>query len=1365
MDDRTRRSTALVWPILLAPWLIAAPPLIAPAQANPDFSNVDDVLQGRRVILPIQDVVTSFPGSEQNTILRTEQGSISGQTPYAVGHEVLSTASGRVFDLENDVIVTLVRTGSQSVALDIRDPVGDRTLPVNLSTTICQPSLVCIPSIVVLGDLTGDGYDEIVMSYAGGGIQVATAANVASFADGLVFGEEFDGSATVPVPTPQALAVGDLDGDGRGEIAAVDLPQFEIYTLVTPPDSNEPSLNIERASFASFEPAAQGSGEYALQIGQFDAEDKERELVIGWTGPETDLVNLVLVKVAADLTPTLGPQQPQTAGQRFAIAAGRLDWFGDTDQLVLATDQIGAGVDLFVLVLDSSGQFILPFSGIIIEREASGCPQGSLSGLAIGDFDFDLQNPETTPPDLEVAALLSCTSQLMLLKVDPSNKFVFSIESTASVAQTGIPPAATALVASDTQGRSLRLGPPDKVTINQHSQPRIIMGAPPMHIDFVQDPANSSADFGKVNMTAFPATDESSARGMNSEFDLASTSQIQTQTQDATSYNYSVTKSDDVSLGIDVPDVASLGAGTKSTATTTHANLVEDTFGAYSNSAFDISTITGFGDVVWYDSNRFNLWIYRVLGHLACPADDPDCNARLPLYLTFSGPDKLLNHPHTPGPVVEWYQPYHEVGNILSYPQDLTQLGEALSSEFVQFFELEFTTGNNDDTETLRWTQGGGEAQTSGSVTTHSRSKTESVSASASLSALIDFGLGTSVSSSFSENNSTSVSTLNTTVQTMAASSGFQVSVPGFNFGGTYSYSFDGFILGDSGDLDVLQTELLDNLKGQVDQTIAGTLRLAFTAQPDAAAGSWWSNQTAPYLSAPDVALNHPFRWSLLSETSGPLSSVYCFNVLDRDDVQKGGGYEIKGLFVLPEGATSGPQLTVANEGDTLQLQARVYNYSRLDMTDASPAVAHVKVQFYGQEWDAATQEFAGDAFLIDEVTLDPIAGNNSNNQNLNSALASATFATGSCPLEGGCGGKYLKFWLVVWMEDAEGDLVADYRDHGLKKAPTGSFTSMGQVDIEPISNNVGFYDQELYVCPEGAQCPTPPDSAAAAGLTIEEVTVSTGQASTNETLEVSARLRAGEQPVGPALVFFHDGDPAGGAAFEVEHVPFIAANASYLAKVRYQPKTRGAHDIVVVAHAGGRAVTGTTRLDVTEPAAAAPTCQNPLTVASRLGGSIHRIGEPDANARLRLSAVVPFDGPVDLGAATVTIDHLAHEPGGAQELVADGNGESFLPLALEARHASRRTLFETGRGVSPKVRLALHRLPGDRLQVRLRVRGATVPEAPDLCEGDPVTTSLMARLAIDDGTNPPVQVPIEGTWECLTDGHGDIRGLRARDT
>ena len=62
-------------------------------------------------------------------------------------------------------------------------------------------------------------------------------------------------------------------------------------------------------------------------------------------------------------------------------------------------------------------------------------------------------------------------------------------------------------------------------------------------------------------------------------------------------------------------------------------------------------------------------------------------------------------------------------------------------------------------------------------------------------------------------------------------------------------------------------------------------------------------------------------------------------------------------------------------------LQARVYNYSHLDMNDSSLAqpAAEVKVQFYRQLFKSDSGEYpVGNSFLIGESVLPPIPGYNS---------------------------------------------------------------------------------------------------------------------------------------------------------------------------------------------------------------------------------------------------------------------------------------------------------------------------------------------------------------------------------------------------
>ena len=171
--------------------------------------------------------------------------------------------------------------------------------------------------------------------------------------------------------------------------------------------------------------------------------------------------------------------------------------------------------------------------------------------------------------------------------------------------------------------------------------------------------------------------------------------------------------------------------------------------------------------------------------------------------------------------------------------------------------------------------------------------------------------------------------------------------------------------------------------------------------------------------------------------------------------------------------------------GESLQLQARVYNYSLADM----PAGTTVHVRFYGQAWDNTAHNFiAGSEFVINEVILDnPIPGfRGGQTLTPNWALASTTFDTTNYS------DTYLIFWVVVWMEQ-NGQLVSEMQGHGITAIP-GAMTPPTAVAIETYSNNVGFYRQPFFVCPQEA-CPAPsaltavaatPVAATAPPLTVE---------------------------------------------------------------------------------------------------------------------------------------------------------------------------------------------------------------------------------------------------------------------------------------
>jgi hypothetical protein len=126
------------------------------------------------------------------------------------------------------------------------------------------------------------------------------------------------------------------------------------------------------------------------------------------------------------------------------------------------------------------------------------------------------------------------------------------------------------------------------------------------------------------------------------------------------------------------------------------------------------------------------------------------------------------------------------------------------------------------------------------------------------------------------------------------------------------------------------------------------------------------------------------------------------------------------------------------------------------------PSGSAVHVRFYGQPWDNATHDFGGPAFVINEVTLDPIPGFNSpsgGGQQPNWELASTALDTTDYA------DTYLVFWVVVWMEQ-NGALVAETAGHGLTALP-GLTTAPTALAIERYSNNVGSTPAVLRSLPE----------------------------------------------------------------------------------------------------------------------------------------------------------------------------------------------------------------------------------------------------------------------------------------------------------
>jgi hypothetical protein len=390
-------------------------------------------------------------------------------------------------------------------------------------------------------------------------------------------------------------------------------------------------------------------------------------------------------------------------------------------------------------------------------------------------------------------------------------------------------------------------------------------------------------------------------------------------------------------------------------------------------------------------------------------------------------------------------------------------------------------------------------------------------------------GFGISGSDSFEVNSSPSVSTLNSLTQTVDSSTGIQVNKPEFTdlVADNYLYSFAGFILGQASPDGTLQTiPLTDENDNPINVQTTGPLTVAFLADPFQVNLPWWRQA----YTKPNVGLNHPERWDWSKSTQ-----TAAFNPADQSSStpQDQAFYHIKGFFITPADAGgTGPQLTQATAGDTLQLQARVYNFSLADMA----AGTQVHAQFYAQRYENA--QLVGDSFLIGETTLPALCGFKSSSQACsgqpNWGLASTTFDTGAFG-QTKAGDVFLIFWVLVWMQDGQGNVVAELPDHGLTSSftPSTTFAQITQVPIEAHSNNVGFYNYTgtgFYIASPGSELaatPTEPGDLAVDSLRVE----SAGAIPLDQKTQVTLGLRTGDTALGRLSVVFYWPRPPRGSA------------------------------------------------------------------------------------------------------------------------------------------------------------------------------------------------------------------------------------------
>lgn len=1066
-----------------------------------------------------------------------------------------------------------------------------------------------------VGDFNGDGFDDLLMAYSTQSkfpsnprMRIATAVDPSDQTKGFRFGPEFSLSNGFGI---RAVTAGDFNGDGIPDIASLYVDQSG--TLYAATYAVDPaSLSISDGGKVSLTTGNSITELLLMQmaVGHF-SNATHQQLVVASQANNTGAGTQVQVLDFAP--PSLVPVSKINYNygaslDSLRIKTGRLNWDSPYDQLVLLhrdTAVIGGlryyGTRLTVYEVD-------PATVSQLNAKSSLVLPGPNDSVAIVGYDialgnFDRQEPsQTNPseqernPDLQIAVVGA------LWNVNASSKgagfiWIYNISEdlsslTQASALTLTEPvfsnqqiADMSVSAADLQGRSFRLGAGYKVTVDR-VQPSVVLAMPPMHADYVSPGINMMPTV--FNLSIAPDA-------FKSEYEQAESTDASVTQTDTTSSSFS--GEEKISSSFSIGEVGSdgqieTGVELKSSFTAKQdlKSSTDKINGAFNSSDFEVSQQTGLSDVVWFKDTSYYLYVYPVIGWNVCPADKPNCqeSEKIPLQLTFSAP-KATTVQRLASDTLEWYQPPWEFGNLFSYPAGLAQLKQYLPD--IQLLTADTTVFATDDAAaTLKttWTNGKTTGQNIDNEALFSEDADLSVEGKAGGEG---FGLAVKASAGLELNfgGSTGTKSLNESDTKFSSARGITITKSAsFTDPFHYKYLFSPYIFGK-----IKPVGYTDPVNSTADLLSYGALRSAFTVDPlNNASGAWWSQ--SDYKNFPDVALNHPNRWAYASQgkpSVGPIPSncvgidnlsMNCITPTEREPENPWGDpfHDMRGLFITnalnPPSSNAlmapGAQLETATAGDQLTLWARVYNYSFKEM----PAGTKVKVRFYAMPLDNQNLPVneGGGSFLIGETVLAPIAPfDDGPSAPINWVLASTNFDTT------GHGNQALAFWVAVWMEDGNGNLMQELPAHGLTGKPSDKEPLFGEIAAleemvdnqlrqpdtdDPaqvsFSNNIGFYRSAFHILPKSTTTATE-----TATVKVEKVEVSGTALNPGRSVEASATLRNGAQELFGVMVYFYDGEPAsGGRLVDIERVARLRAGGQQKVSIRFRPQACGAHRLFV---------------------------------------------------------------------------------------------------------------------------------------------------------------------------------------------------------
>ncbi len=1218
--------------------IILALPLLAVLSGNgralagqPNLSNVSDILQGEQYLLRDDDVIFqqgTFSNSDYSllqTLVPSANSNFStpvltfGASLTNPGFTPVSTMTlARVYNAANDVILT---AGQQSAngnfvwSVNLRDPKSLASFNQQIPADFAPFPLPMTTAMqLAKGDFAGNGFEGAAVAYVSNvtppvfGMNVVVASDVNSTDSPLTIGPAYTSIGNSVVPLVGALVAGDFAGNGQYGLAALmsDYQTVQLFAV------NPQTLQITVGQSVQL-PFALASGNATLVAGRFNDASHDQLAAIGQVAGAKKFAVISIAIDRSTLAPTVGQAaflNVKSGSVLFPIsnvigkAAPLTGNFGVQDQLIIGLTselfggiiQIGSFDDTMLFHRASVSQTSTTEPTCLYSLEAGNFDNRNSGGQRVANFEiaaFYLQgnNDENFTCPGAPSGPQTFFGEIYQLNTSASDWLVPTNSYTLSTLPDGLGGLVGAqMIIGDTQGRSLRLGKPDKVVVNAKIQPDIALGIPPMHVDYIrpnfvfnptnhpgcQDP-NTPCN---LNLTVRPSV-PAPGTGFATEFDFASTSSMESHRTTTTSYGFGIKASNNTKVSYGLPFVGSLSVDVKASVQDTHDRRVGKAFNTYNSRSDSLTATTGFADHLFFTQSRQNIYYYPVIAQMICPAALPNCTAdqKTQLYVAFSAPD-LVSPADLDVTTLDWYEPGHEPGNVLTYPWDLNHLQNQYTENLSPQTSNPAPCRGTDTSKvsySTSWSSGSGKSQSSGSSNAFSADASLTVTGSA---------FGVSDQASVGVSDSTSMTTLQESTQTLSASEGITITKPvfGTDVASCCLYDFGSYLFGLGNPNGTFQNFNLTSHGQPIEVQTTGPLVVGFVANPTPMDGDelscggapgWWQQ----VYNLPDVGVLHPERWNWLKS-----SKTVSFNA-----IQPGVSplnqpfYHASGFFITSHG-TSGPTLSEARQGDQLSLTSQIFNFSLRDTDDPTLTVpaASVHVRFYGQIYNAGV--LAGNSFLIGETTLPyiPALKSTRHTDGANWRYASVNFDTSPY-----AGGQYVVFWTVTWMEDANGNLVPEMPDHGLAANPANlSFNQVTEVPTQAHGNNLGMYpvNSPFFIADKNSPFN---GSQGAEILTIDDLALA-GTTIRDRRGQVDLRLHATSAPASDVTVSLFQRGPGGKRKLiALQQVPYIAADSDYMMHAIIRPALCGATRIIATATASDGAT-------VTSLAPARIACRDP---------------------------------------------------------------------------------------------------------------------------------------------------------------------------